>query len=271
MLWAVRAPRALLAAALLLLALSAPLRAQEFPPLDGDVMDMAGVLAADTKTRIAIWTADFQRQTGYRMVVATVPSLNGENITAVAHRLGAEWGIVNGVILLEAPKEMWVRIEAGPGLKDRLPDVICGVLLKYDILPPLRAGQLDLAMETGAVAIMQRLGWTGEAVGALQPPPPQDRYLFGFRIPRWLAVAFDFLVVGFALIVKGGGLPKGRSEIVYTYETTPTGLRRTDPGHEDEFIPFEDGNKKKRGASQKRHKGNRKRKRRPKSGASGNW
>jgi len=261
----------LLAAALLLLALSAPLRAQEFPPLDGDVMDMAGVLAADTKTRIAIWTADFQRQTGYRMVVATVPSLNGEDITAVAHRLAAEWGIVNGVILLEAPKEMWVRIEVGAKLKDRLPDVICGTLLKYDILPLLRAGRLDEAMEGGAIAIMRRPGWTGEAVGALQPPPPKDRYLFGFRIPRWLAVAFNFLVVGFALIIKGGGLPKGRSEIVYTYETTPTGLRRTDPGHEDEFIPFEDGAKKKRGASQKRHKGNRKRKRRPKSGASGNW
>ncbi len=267
---AVRAPRSILAAALLSLVLSAPAYAREFPPLTGDVVDAAGVLAADSKARIAAWTADFQRETGYRLVVATLPSLNGEGITPVARRLSTEWGIANGVILLEAPNEMWVRIEVGTGLKDRLPDVICGVLLRNDILPPLRAQQLDLAMESGSVAIMRRLGWTGEAAGALQPPP-RDRYLFGIRIPHWLAVLFDFAVAGFVLIVKGGGLPKGRSEIVYTYETTPTGLRRTDPGHEDEFIPFVDGKKKKRGESRKRHKGNRKRKRRPKSGASGHW
>jgi len=266
---AARAPRDVLAAALFLLA-SAPVRAGEFPPLTGDVMDVAGIISADSKARIASWTADFQRETGYRLMVATLPSLNGEDITPVAHRLSAEWGLANGVILLEAPAEKWVRIEVGPGLKDRLPDVICGVLLRNDVLPPLRESQLDLAMESGAVAIMRRLGWTGEATGALQLPPPPERYLFGIRIPHWLAVAFDFLVAGFAIIVKGGmASSRGRPDIVYRYEVTQTGLRRTDPGGEGEFIPFEDTKKKK--GPPRRHKGNRKRKRRPTSGASGQW
>ena len=272
---AVRAPRGVLAAALLLLAALAPARAPlaaepEFPPLDGDVMDMAGVLSPQSKAAIAAWTADFQRQTGYRMVVATLPSLKGEDITPVAHRLGTEWGLENGVLLLEAPAESWVRIEVGAKLKDRLPDVICGTLLKYDILPLLRAGRLDEAMEGGAIAIMRRLGWTGDPAGATPPPPAPERYIFGFRIPRWLAVAFDFAVAGFILIVKAGAiLERRRPEIVYSYEMTQTGMRRTDPGHEDEFIPFDEPKKKKRG--NRRHKGNRKRKRRPVSGASGQW
>lgn len=266
---AVRAPRALLAAALFMLAVVSEARAGEFPPLTGNVMDTAGILSADSKAAIDVWTADFQRQTGYRLVVATLPSLNGEDITPVAHRLGTEWGMENGVILLEAPAERFVRIEVGTGLKGKLPDVICGVLLRNDILPLLRAGRLDEAMESGAIAIMRRLGWTGDPVGAT-PPPPRERYLFGIRIPPWLAVAFDFLVAAFVIIVKGGlGKTRSRPDIVYSYEVTPKGLRRTDRGGAGEFIPFDDAKKKKRGP--RRHKGNRKRKRRPATGASGQW
>lgn len=57
---AVRAPRALLAAAAFLLALAAQARAGEFPPLTGNVVDMGGALSADTKAGIETWTADFQ-------------------------------------------------------------------------------------------------------------------------------------------------------------------------------------------------------------------
>lgn len=241
------------------------------------MVDAANVLSPESRARLDGWIEDFRRQTGYRLVVATLPSLNGEGITPVAHRLSAEWGMENGIILLEAPNEYWVRIEVGPGLRNVLPDVLCGTLLRLYIPPALRELQMEEGLEGGAVAIMRQLGWTGDAAGA-PPPRPFGAYFYGIFFPDWLIAIILALIACYLRFVRPylfgtRGCADDGAEIVYSYMVTPEGLRRTDAGGEGELIPFDDGEEDRppRRQRKRRKKNKRRCAARRDAGASGRW
>jgi uncharacterized protein len=77
-----------------------------------------------------------------------------------ANRLFAEWGIGqarqdNGVLLLVAPGERTVRIEVGYGLEPILPDGLTGEIIRTEILPEFRAGNLPRGIGRGLNRIAQ--------------------------------------------------------------------------------------------------------------------
>ena len=82
-------------ALLLMLLMPAGARAADptFPPLTGRVVDAAGILSAETKARLDAMLADRERASGDQLVVATVPSLQGDTIEDYGVRLGRAWGI----------------------------------------------------------------------------------------------------------------------------------------------------------------------------------
>ncbi len=66
--------------------------------------------------------ADLEQKSRIQLVVATVPSLGGEEIEPYANELFRAWKLGdakdnNGALLLIAPKERRVRIEVGYGLE----------------------------------------------------------------------------------------------------------------------------------------------------------
>jgi uncharacterized protein len=78
------------------------------------------------------------------------------------------WGIGqarqdNGVLLLVAPGERSVRIEVGYGLEPVLPDGLAGEIIRADILPEFRAGNLPRGIGRGlnrihrSCAVIRRL------------------------------------------------------------------------------------------------------------------
>ena len=72
--------------------------------------------------------ADFEKKSSDQIVVATVPSLDGEEIEPYANRLFRAWklgqaGENNGVLLLVAPNDRKMRIEVGYGLEGTLTDL----------------------------------------------------------------------------------------------------------------------------------------------------
>src|SRR5271157_2198910 len=120
-------PRGLTAALLAALWISAAWAAANLPALTGRVVDDAHILSpvtiADTERKLA----DLDQKSGIQFVVATVPSLGGEEIEPYANELFRTWKLGeakknNGVLLLVAPKERRVRIEVGYGLEGTLTD-----------------------------------------------------------------------------------------------------------------------------------------------------
>src|SRR6478752_6093443 len=99
------------------LTLSHAQAAPQFPPLTGRVVDDAGVLSDSAKRELTdILAGDEQKFGGRQVVVATLKSLQGYEISDYGYQLGRAWGIGqaklnNGVIFIIAPKEHRARIE----------------------------------------------------------------------------------------------------------------------------------------------------------------
>jgi uncharacterized protein len=214
-----RAPGALLLALLaILLVAGSPARAAlTYPPLTGRVVDDAHVLPADVQADLTRKLADLQTRTSRQLVVVTLPSLQGDDISDYGYQLGRTWaigqrGINNGTLFIVVPSEHKVRIEVGYGLEPILTDALTSMILQEKVLPKFRAGDIPGGVADGTDAIIDQLGAdtsTAEAKAAAAQQQqqaaitqrPSDRHhtgIFGLIIP----LVFIFIV--FSGVFRGG-------------------------------------------------------------------
>jgi uncharacterized protein len=142
---------------------AAPEKGLSFPALSGRVVDAANILPTATRADIEAKSAALEARTGAQFVVATVPSLGGYEIEEYGYQLGRAWGIgrqgkSDGVILLVAPNERRVRLEIGYGLEPILTDALSSRIIRNNILPAFRAGDLAGGVAAGADAVLAQLG-----------------------------------------------------------------------------------------------------------------
>lgn len=148
---------------LLTLLMAAPAAAQEFPARpEGPVLDAAGVLPAAQEAALDQRLRAYNQETGRAIIVATVPSLGGETIEGYAVELYEQWGIGGeetdmGALLLVAPEEREVRIEVGYGLTPYLTDVMSGRIIRNQIIPQFRQGDMAAGILAGVDGIVETL------------------------------------------------------------------------------------------------------------------
>jgi len=155
--------RGLLALCALLFALLAPaFAAPTFPALTGRIVDQAGIIPADKQAAIEPKLRDLEDKSGIQLVVATVKSLEGQEIEPYANQLFREWKLGekqknNGVLLLVAPNERKVRIEVGYGLEGTLTDALSKVIITNAIAPRFKAGDFGDGVSRGVDDIITAL------------------------------------------------------------------------------------------------------------------
>ena len=138
----------MLSAAAPALAQTAKATGPTFPALSGRVVDQANIIPADVEAQLTARLAALEARSSDQLVVATVPSLQGYEIEEYGYRLGRAWQIGqgerlnNGVILLVAPNERKVRIEVGYGLEGVLTDMFTGQVVRNNIVPAFKAGDM---------------------------------------------------------------------------------------------------------------------------------
>jgi uncharacterized protein len=120
------------------------------------------LLPADAKARLEARLTAVEQQSKHQFVVVTVKSLGGHSIEDYSLRLFRSWGIgrkgVNdGVGLLVAPNERKVRIEVGYGLEKALRDEEAGQIIRADILPRFKAGDIPGGILAGSEAIIREI------------------------------------------------------------------------------------------------------------------
>src|ERR1700730_12405538 len=128
--------------------------AANFPPLAGRVVDQANIIAAATRSAIEPKLVDLESKSGIQLVVATVSSLQGEEIEPYANKLFRAWKLGektknNGVLLVVAPNERRVRIEVGYGLEGTLTDALSKVIITNAIAPRFKAGDFGDGVSRG--------------------------------------------------------------------------------------------------------------------------
>ncbi|MBO0751600.1 MAG: TPM domain-containing protein [Bradyrhizobiaceae bacterium] len=135
------------------------LAAITYPPLTGRVVDQANVVSAAERDRLTAKLADLEQKSGIQLVVATVTSLQGQDIEPYANELFRTWQLGektknNGVLLLVAPNEHRVRIEVGYGLEGTLTDALSRVIIANAIAPRFKAGDFDGGIRNGVSDII---------------------------------------------------------------------------------------------------------------------
>jgi uncharacterized protein len=154
--WAV-----LLACLALLFALPAYAEPQ-FPALTGRVVDAANILSPEQEQEIDAKLAALETQSQRQLVVATLPDLQGYEISDYGYQLGRHWGLGDkqrndGALLIVAPKERKVRIEVGYGLEGILTDALSSVIINQDIVPRFRAGDYPGGIAAGVDRLVAQL------------------------------------------------------------------------------------------------------------------
>jgi uncharacterized protein len=166
-----------------------------FPPLTDRVVDDAHILSAREREALVAKLAELETKSGIQLVVATVNSLQGEEIEPYANELFRTWKVGektknNGVLLLIAPNEHRVRIEVGYGLEGTLTDALSKIIIANAIAPRFKMGDFDGGVSRGVDDIITVLTtdaaeWQQRPSLRLDHQPP----------PGWL----DWLLIAAAI------------------------------------------------------------------------
>lgn len=238
-------PRALALALFALFIALAPALALDFPELTGRVVDNAGLIDPATRGALEQKLADFEKKSSDQIVVATIPSLQGEVLEDYANRLFRHWALGqaannNGVLLLVARDDRKIRIEVGYGLEGVLTDLLSKLIIENTMAPAFRAGDFSggiaraaddiiLVLEGDGAELEARARRAAEtepfpweitlfvafwfaiaalAIGAAILPPWLGRKIGPNRY-RWLGMDFDYTSSGGSSSSSGGSWSSG--------------------------------------------------------------
>ncbi|GGC00447.1 hypothetical protein GCM10011494_18760 [Novosphingobium endophyticum] len=187
--------------------------AQEFPKLTGRVVDAAGIIPDAEEARLTQKLEVLERQSRRQLVVATIPDLQGYDISDYGYQLGRAWGIGqkdddNGALLIVAPNERKVRIEVGYGLEPVLTDGMSFLIINKAIVPRFKEDDMAGGIEAGVDAIVQQLTLPPEEAQKIAAQADQQRERGG-GIPLGVIV-FILIIVFFVVMpmineARGGG------------------------------------------------------------------
>ena len=132
----------------------------EIPKMQTSVYDYANVLSATEKSQLEEKLIRYSDSTTTQIVVITIESLKGEDVSQLATKWGQTWGIGgtkkddNGVIILLAKDEKKIAINPGYGLEDRLTAGTGGEIIRNIIIPEFKAGSYYNGLDKGTSAII---------------------------------------------------------------------------------------------------------------------
>ena len=174
-------------------------------------MDLAQVLPASVAASLVHDLEAHEAKTSNQVAVLILPSLEGEPLESFSHRVATTWklgqkGTENGVLLLLALRERKARIEVGYGLEGTLTDLRSAHIIRQDIVPKLRAGDLPGGITAGARAILDTIEGTYKA----------DEILPGRTGSGQDLTTFEYVIVGIVVgtlagIVLSHGLRRTRA------------------------------------------------------------
>lgn len=144
----------------LILCLAIPSSATEWQRPQGPVGDYAKVIAPQYAQGITAASIELLQKTGAALVVATIPSLEGDTIEEAAVRLFQNWGIGEkgedkGLLFLVAIKERKLRIEVGYGLEGIITDATAGAIRDQAMVPYLKKNEFGKGLYAGLAAAAQ--------------------------------------------------------------------------------------------------------------------
>jgi uncharacterized protein len=203
-----------------------------FPVPTGYVNDFAGVIDADSKGKMTVFSERLAKEGKAEIAIVTIKSMQEfgfANIEEAAVKLFEEWGIGkkgkdNGVLILASMKERKIRIEVGYGLEEKVPDGRAGDIIRNGIAPYFKSQRYGEGLYKGLLLL------SGAIEGAAPPAAKKEARRgqgFGQGFPiEIIIIAFVILatLVSMALqIFRGQGKVGGRRHRSSTFWDSGSG------------------------------------------------
>ncbi|SNR67965.1 TPM domain-containing protein [Lutibacter flavus] len=174
------------------------------PTLQTSVYDYANLLSTSQKTSLEQKLIKYSDSTSTQIVVATVETINGEDIGILTPKWGHEWGIGqakedNGVFILLANKERKIWISPGYGVEHKLTAGTTGGIVRDVIIPEFKKGDFYAGLDKGTYAIFEVLNGTYKNN---KQPEGESSGIPTFVI---ILIIFIILMIIFSKKNRGGG------------------------------------------------------------------
>ena len=140
---------------------------QKIPALTGHVVDTTGLLDASQQAALEAKLDALEKAKGSQVVVLIVPTVQPEDISSYANRVGNAWkigrkGVGDGVLFVVAFKDRQIRIEVAKTLEGAIPDLAAKQIIANAVTPRFKAGDYAGGISAGVDQLTARIN--GEAL-----------------------------------------------------------------------------------------------------------
>lgn len=189
-------------------------QAKDWPRPSGPVADYAHMIPAKYTQGISALALELSQKTGAALVVATVPSLDGDTVENAAVTMFEKWGIGqkgkdNGLLILVAQKERKLRIEVGYGLEGIIPDSLAGRVRDQFLVPYFKKGRFGAGLYGASAALAQIIA-KDAGVTLTGVPQVSVRGRRGRGLGGLLGLLIPAVIVLMMMRRRGRGMTGGR-------------------------------------------------------------
>ena len=140
---------------------------QPIPALTSHVVDTTGLLDSSQQAALETKLAALEKTKGSQVVVLIVPTVQPEDISSYANRVGNAWKIGrkdvgDGVLFVVAFKDRQMRIEVAKTLEGAIPDLAAKQIITNAVTPRFKAGDYSGGISAGVDQLTARIN--GEAL-----------------------------------------------------------------------------------------------------------
>lgn len=173
------------------------------------VADPDGLMDSSVKDKVNARLYNLRRQTSAEVMVAVPSDIGDTPIEEWTERLFTGWGIGkkdkdNGVLLVIAPEQRKTYIMTGYGVEGVLPDIACANIIRRSVIPAMKEGDLDAAVDNATILLNDALS---DPVAAEELRSSQSDNFSGMQDTLSPEVLLNFLyIVAFTIWVLGLGL-----------------------------------------------------------------
>jgi uncharacterized protein len=178
---------------------------QPIPALTGHVVDTTGLLDAGQQAALEAKLDALEKAKGSQVVVLIVPTVQPEDISSYANRVGNAWkigrrNVGDGVLFVVAFKDRQMRIEVAKTLEGAIPDLAAKQIIANAVTPKFKAGDYAGGISAGVDQLTARI--KGEALPEVSASANNSGNLLGGF--DWMDIAI-FL---FFAVPIGGAIAK---------------------------------------------------------------
>lgn len=135
---------------------------QPIPALSSHVVDTTGLLDASQQADLEAKLDALEKVKGSQVVVLIVPTVQPEDISSYANRVGNAWkigrkNVGDGVLFVVAFKDRQMRIEVAKTLEGAIPDLAAKQIIANAVTPRFKAGDYAGGISAGVDQLAARI------------------------------------------------------------------------------------------------------------------